>query len=277
LKEFGLTQAMSRVNLSDFNLGVALGERAQTYRLVRDTVLEFTHFVRDLRKGRIGPITRRLRTTDPFKLWLSYRYGWRQLYNDILGLLERVEDLGVQGKGSRVYTKSYIEVPFSTAGLSTLTSYAGVNSTITGVAFCKTRLDFVIENPQRFLLNQFGIDPSVVVWELLPWSFVLDWFLNVGNFLEAIAYVGGLDYLGGTQTVGCKYSEQVKITSGTSWTVNGSIKSLGFRFDRQLVNYPVPKLALNPYAISGQFSATRIADAISLAKAAISGSFKPPR
>jgi hypothetical protein len=38
------------------------------------------------------------------------------------------------------------------------------------------------------------INPSTVVWELIPFSFVVDWFLPIGNFLH------GLSALTGTST-----------------------------------------------------------------------------
>ncbi len=45
--------------------------------------------------------------------------------------------------------------------------------------------EVTISNPNLYLANNLGLaNPAIVVWELIPFSFVVDWFVTVGQFLE---------------------------------------------------------------------------------------------
>lgn len=37
-----------------------------------------------------------------------------------------------------------------------------------------------------------ALDPASILWERLPWSFVVDWWLPIGNYLEARAVANSL-------------------------------------------------------------------------------------
>jgi hypothetical protein len=49
-----------------------------------------------------------------------------------------------------------------------------------------------ISDPDQFLLNRMGIiNPAIVLWDALPGSFLIDWFINVNQFVNATT-----DYFG---------------------------------------------------------------------------------
>jgi hypothetical protein len=53
-------------------------------------------------------------------------------------------------------------------------------------------------NTGSYLLESAGlVNPLSIAWELLPWSFVVDWFIPVGNTLEAMTAGYGLNDNGG--------------------------------------------------------------------------------
>ncbi len=55
---------------------------------------------------------------------------------------------------------------------------------------CRVR----ISNESAFLASQMGlINPATVAWDLVPFSFVVDWFANVGQVLGAMTGFVGLD------------------------------------------------------------------------------------
>lgn len=49
-------------------------------------------------------------------------------------------------------------------------------------------------NPNVLLLKQLGLtNPAIVAWDLVPWSFVIDWFLPVGRYLKSFDASLGFD------------------------------------------------------------------------------------
>jgi len=119
--------------------------------------------------------------------WLSYRYGWRQLYLDFKNLNEAIN--GLNETRSR-YSKR--------AGLSQTSS----NTTTTIVPqaalynYMKVKTDKLTVSYRGTVaadieVPEFQFSPLQTAWELLSYSFVLDWFVNVGKTLSAISFLAG--------------------------------------------------------------------------------------
>jgi hypothetical protein len=52
--------------------------------------------------------------------------------------------------------------------------------------------------PLDAFLKQIGFDnPISLAWEILPYSFVLDWFLPIGDFLDGLNRWKGLSFVSG--------------------------------------------------------------------------------
>jgi hypothetical protein len=50
-----------------------------------------------------------------------------------------------------------------------------------------------VSNPNLYLASQLGfVNPAAIAWELVPFSFVVDWFVNVGEFLNNFTDLWGL-------------------------------------------------------------------------------------
>jgi hypothetical protein len=47
------------------------------------------------------------------------------------------------------------------------------------------------------LSNHDLINPLSIGWEVIPYSFVVDWFAPIGNTLSSLTATAGLDFLGG--------------------------------------------------------------------------------
>jgi hypothetical protein len=76
----------------------------------------------------------------------------------------------------------------TSAGLLTFTESGYQSKT-------KVYLEYTLGSSSLQHLSSTGIaDPLLLAWELLPWSFVADWFLPVGNYLENLNYDLGLTF-----------------------------------------------------------------------------------
>jgi hypothetical protein len=75
---------------------------------------------------------------------------------------------------------------------------------------CNVRID----NPALATAQAVGLtNPALVAWELVPYSFVIDWFLPIGNWLTAIAPLVGITPQDVFRTV---FSEETGETGGAS-------------------------------------------------------------
>jgi hypothetical protein len=120
--------------------------------------------------------------------WLAWRYGWEQLGRDI----SNVYDLVLNPYTLVVEGRAGISIPYS--AVTTSTKDWGP---------CLMTTSREIEADSSYRANCIGIlkgstlnvlaDPAITLWETVPYSFVADWFINVGNVLGAWKVRNSLD------------------------------------------------------------------------------------
>lgn len=116
-------------------------------------------------------------------LRLEFAFGWRPLASDIY-------KLGNEIMPPLFYADvraSYVE---EQQVLNTATSYVGgYMGFIKLKAFCRVSMS----DPLSSSASQLGLtDPAVVLWELVPWSFAVDWILPIGDYLSQLNMFQGL-------------------------------------------------------------------------------------
>jgi hypothetical protein len=68
-------------------------------------------------------------------------------------------------------------------------------------AVCKTGIIYWVDSSQLANLQDWGItNPLLLAWELLPYSFVVDWFIPVGDWLATVDYSLGLSFKEGFES-----------------------------------------------------------------------------
>lgn len=114
--------------------------------------------------------------------WMETRYGWRPLYNDMKNIYELLTDPGRYSDFHRASVRSgnsfqeYQQIPLSYG------SWAGTllmdyKATLSSRGYAITKMV-----PPRVSVN-----PVITGWELVPYSFVVDWFYTVGQSLKGLA------------------------------------------------------------------------------------------
>lgn len=189
--------------------------------------------------------------------WLAYRYGWTPLVGSIyagaLALDQPVGTSFAEGGALEYINKSYDELYFK--------------ETISGVWRSRLKARVSVAEPTLATLNQFGVaNPLLVAWELVPFSFVGDWFVDVGSYLENVSAFWGLqlDDLSLTE----KFSVTDDLTAVprsyqvyTNVKVGQVLKQAGVRMKVQTkpVNPPLPDLR-----VYNGLNTTRAIDAVAL-------------
>jgi hypothetical protein len=135
-------------------------------------------------------------------LWLEKVFGWDPLLHDIEDAYEAYQRALYKLVTSRVVSASYKDYADRTSSLTsvdrstTLQNVNGVgiytrwNGLLT--EYCqiryKGRVDLDVEATKWDNLALFGFKPNEFIptaWELLPWSFLADYFVNIGDILTA--------------------------------------------------------------------------------------------
>lgn len=124
-------------------------------------------------------------------MWLEMYFGFLPLMGDIHDSLKVLSDpirnlTKVSGTGANqrhVSDRGY----FTTSG--------------TALDQCRIFAEVRINNPNLALAERMGlVNPLAIAWELVPFSFVVDWFTNVGQIAESVTDLAGITILRGGVT-----------------------------------------------------------------------------
>lgn len=139
--------------------------------------------------------------------WLSYRYVYgttkldqEELAKDVLNGLNKVLSEG----------QRYVKVRGNYS-----MDIAGSHIKCTCEVYLKNKVYDFLDNC-RIALERFGLIPDLyLVWDMTPYSFVIDWFLPIGNTLNAVDASHNFDgdnciYYIGPVTFSFKYSRNVE-------------------------------------------------------------------
>lgn len=131
--------------------------------------------------------------------YLEYSFGWAPLIGDLgsaVNVLQNpLKNQRVKGSSKDASFSTTFNVVdyvngYPTSGqLAERHSYEKVDVEAMGASM---GMEVAVSNPNLWLANQLGfVNPMTVVWELIPFSFVVDWFVNVEQFLSS-----GTDFIG---------------------------------------------------------------------------------
>lgn len=190
--------------ISDINeqamWAVNLIEGRQAINSLVSRVTQLTRFTRFVARGRFAEASRELQLAVVPKgvskkksfanNWLEFHFGWEPLVKDIGVSLETAIN-PFTPRRIKVSAKQDIAPGFTRTGSPSESSYRDSKTIITTAV--SIRGEFTVTNSNLFLASQMGfINPIAIAWELVPFSFVVDWFSNVGQVLGAMTDLMGV-------------------------------------------------------------------------------------
>lgn len=207
---------------------------------------------------------------SPTGIWLEYWMGWAPLVGDI-GLA--VNTLTGRPPQSRHFS---VGVAYSNDDKTLVQS--SVMYTHPGFRWTRIELKFegkgkysaygdvTVTNHNRYLASKLGFtNPILTAWQLLPFSFMVDWFANVGTVLGSLTDFEGLAFSNTGTAIEYKVSAKAE---GTTWDGYNSSSTIpvfqvGWSLykERNPGSLPSPRLEIK---MLDKLSLTRAATSISL-------------
>lgn len=303
LRQRNTNDVLLKLKDESCNLSLAFAERKQTESLLTSTMDRIGDSVRAFkaaRKGRWKELKRiylererlssggRRMTQREMQLlripnaWLEVQYGWNPLMSDVYGAMQAVDkkqrDLAYLLRCSK-NSKQNVPYSYSVSGDWSV----NVNSSGTGTRLeaCNTVLYYTLNTNELTTLASLGLtNPVNLAWELVPFSFVVDWFLPLGDWFNSFDATLGKTFKSGTRTqvMSCpKISLNTAVTGplpGPGYSVYETSKGSFefFRMHRDVLSaFPSP----HPPAFKNPCSPSHVASALSLMASAFGRSVRP--
>jgi len=220
LRNKSQTEAMDRLNQGNMELAVTMAEMHKTINHLATVSTRLFSAYFQLRRRDWTGLAKTLGlkrsisqgVSTQAKHWLEFQYAWNPLIMDVAAVYGLAKD----GLDKRPTVKAVREVkepcvlPASLLTWVAETRPGGVDGEMRIVADhidveveigCKTIIHAEVESRYTQGLKSLGlVNPTAIAWELVPFSFVFDWFVPVGTFLGAVTAPMGMDFLSGTRT-----------------------------------------------------------------------------
>ncbi len=188
-----LSKLLTKVKGHSLNLGVALAEVDKLANTIASTIHDLSKGVVYLSRGRYDQFARlfgaappdrkshrRLQIADVGGRFLEMRYAWEPAIADAFEAAKAFEEISNGPRVSRTYKGRRVQ-----SSTVLVTNYCDVPQKI------EARRSYTYEMYEEMsVARQLGLaNPASILWERCPWSFVVDWFIPIGTYLELIGQI----------------------------------------------------------------------------------------
>jgi len=252
----------------DLDISVDLAEAHKTAKMANAVESAKNYASTFFRKSKLSGLARAIANGSKAasNAWLEFTYGWKPLASTVYGAAEESLRLVInkiehhRGRASEVVVPAYVTLETIWGPLNLPVVSGGIKYSCTlGVSLTTDQND-----PARWsTLNPLGI-----AWELMPYSFVVDWFYNVGGFLRSVetSLLYSNRFRFGYRTdlsvseVHCQLVDKLVSASETHTAIlNGSVKHVNINRSA-LSAYPAPYLP----SFEAKLGSSRLLSAASL-------------
>lgn len=274
-------EAYNKLKDLNVNYATALAEARRSLGLIGGSLATLYDAYKNAKRGRWQKAAKTLGVPNsPYRAqkgfsskWLSLQYGWLPLLSDIHGAYTDASDRLYRYE-ERISVTRVIKAPIPIPAPQSVTlggftpvypKYKHKKGSVYGV---KVRLDYTVTHPALSSLSRVGfVNPVEVAWELVPFSFVIDWLAPIGNWVSAFDADFGLTWKGGSKTVFYRLSRTGKASYASPRRAFNQVVELDVegKYDHFSMNrtvYSSPPMAI-PY-IKNPVSGKHVANAIAL-------------
>jgi len=262
-----ITRALSKLQEGKVQYGASIAEGKKTANMVASLTMDVFRGYKAFRHAHFGAWVKGfVQDRKIAERYLEFVYGIQPTLGDIHSGCEILLN-GIAGNG---YTYDVTASP-KVSWKQEYPLFDGAHDALwDGIGGCRVSYTVRVKDGGVYTASQLGLtNPLEIAWEIVPFSFLVDWFVPVGQVLSALTASAGLDLVSGYLTS----------WDHTSWTITrknpdmyrtlvsgGQIKVNRVRHQREpIFNFMLPQLYDKP----NPFTTKHILNAIALIGASV--------
>lgn len=234
--DLAVTDAHARVDTSDAAALVTAGELNETIEFIYDTSKRLLKIYKAIRKLDVSAMRKQISGSELAKRYLEYRYAIRPLVSEIDTY---VKALTSTSKSTRQTYRSFVPFSKTTYG----SEYLAYTDGTFGKVYAREKVSRTVMVRAGVLcavdkskLDRWGFSkPIDALWDLIPFSFIADWFFNIGSTIASFTPELGLEQLTSWYTTTDTVS-QVKEITRVSLNPNPHVNRIGYCWNFDISN-----------------------------------------
>lgn len=269
MREVATNRLHNKLKGQDFNAAVTLAQYGETAATIADVAVNAAKALVSLKRGDLKGLGKLVDELAGSKKQLAsshlqYTYGIAPLLSDIDGAMRALAELPRASNYFSVKTKEQRTFPTRVTVLQD-DEFCYTSVTISGSVEFKLHARMQVDNLVTRNLSEIGVNSDAllnVAWELIPFSFVVDWFYPIGTYFNSLSSQVGLSPVFVTETIVVKQTitilrefktREYKPSDGNKLVLtespgNNAVTFRCFSCDRKLssISPPVPPTLKNP-------------------------------
>lgn len=199
IEDLATTEAHANVGVDQLDLLVSIAELHESVSTIANVGLKLAKVFKKIRKFNLKAIKGLFSVRDIRDQYLEFRYGLRPMYYDLKSVHDYLQsEISPRRQTARGYsnktsnrgsdtcttygTRYHPTSDIPTANWTSFSRQTSVEmKSRAGVLFAHQFTDNLSK-----VLAELGVDrPISACWELIPFSFMMDWFANIGDTIRA--------------------------------------------------------------------------------------------
>lgn len=293
-----IMKLINMIQANRVDLGEIFHTRQQTANLIGDTLRKLAKAATQVARrdpkgalttllgsppGRAGParygrVTRYLGGIP--NEWLALQYGWLPLYQDVYSSCQNLLD--TYNEPTLPYFTAWATAKVAASDKTLVYDRAlpwgpryeikATSRSVKGNA----EIHYNIDSRFGSNLSQFGItNPAATAWEIVPYSFIVDWFLPIGPFISAMGYTNGLSLRDGwwSYHANQEVSQRLLDTAVSYDNIDASFSGASGNGTAFLMErHPIEEFPLPPVpSFKDPLTLTHLSEGLSLLQGAVRG------
>lgn len=183
-----LNSVFSQIRGHDFNAAIFAAEGGKALEMIANSALRIRLFLRAIRRGDIKKAAESLGVNpkrharnhghSASNVLLEFQYGWRPLLNDAYNAVAAIETLSTPQFNARFKARKTVRTD-NPKDFNGFTADENFN-------LWRYQVIALVRRDMSGASSLGLTNPASVAWELLPFSFLADWFIPIGPYLEAV-------------------------------------------------------------------------------------------